>query len=628
MNTLWIVVLAAVVIYLAYNFYAKQIDKNIIKSDAKKATPAKMYMDGVDFMPTSRNVLYGYHFKSIAAAGPIVGPITAANIWGWAPSLAWLLIGVSFIGWVSDYSAIMVAVRNDGNSLSAVSHKLISPRTRPILFTFIFFYLMLVAGAFMGIMSALMAARPDVPLGIITLGVMGLLAGQMLYKWKMDLILVTAIVVVVTLLAMMFGPFRAVNAEGTLDFTQGPISAATLAFNGAINKITGDQAVMVVTDPTNADPRIPAPNAEGVRPSTALYNADTGEISTLPSYLFWALFLLVFSYLAATLPIWRFAQPVNYIGFWITLLTIGFSAIGAVLAPFIKPDIGAFALEPVKTLGFAYDPTKAWQPLWPMLFVTIACGSISGWHALIGSIGTARQLEYETDGLPVGGGAMFTENTLALLALVAVSIAGTGGGAGRFAAGVGSLLSVIFGDGFRLFGTALGFGAFMVIVLTVTQLVFRVMRVTLSEWAGDVMPVLKNMHVSTIVSMFLTILLVLTGTWVYLWQLFGAANQLMAALSLLIVTVWLREQKKNPSFALWPTLFMYFTTLAATLVTARNLFVTIVPRGGSAAAGAWAMIVIAVLLFITALVIGWDGYQAYQRYSKASMKKAAAAADD
>jgi carbon starvation protein len=626
MNTLWIVVIAAVVIYLAYNFYAKQIDRNVIKADAKKATPAKMYMDGVDFMPTSRNVLYGYHFKSIAAAGPIVGPITAANIWGWGPALIWLLVGVSFIGWVSDYSAIMVAVRNDGNSLSAVSHKLISPRTRPILFTFIFFYLMLVAGAFMGIMSALMAARPDVPLGIITLGVMGLLAGQMLYRWKMDLIVVTIIVVAVTLLAMMFGPFRAVNAEGALDFTQGPISSATMAFNSAINKITGDQAVMVVTDPTNADPRIPAPNAEGVRPTTALYNADTGEIKTLPSYLFWALFLLVFSYLASTLPIWRFAQPVNYIGFWITLLTIGFSAIGAILAPFIKPEVGTFALEPLKTWGFAYNATAAWQPLWPMLFVTIACGSISGWHALIGSIGTARQLEYETDGLPVGGGAMFTENTLALLALVAVSIAGTGGGAGRFAAGVGSLLSVIFGDGFRLFGTALGFGAFMVIVLTVTQLVFRVMRVTLSEWAGDAIPVLRNMHVSTIVSMFLTILLVLTGTWVYLWQLFGAANQLMAALSLLIVTVWLREQKKNPAFALWPTLFMYITTLAATLVTARNLFVTIVPRGGSAAAGAWAMIIISILLFITALIIGWDGYQAYQRYGKGRQARQAPAA--
>src|SRR5512145_31183 len=208
-------------------------------------------------------------------------------------------------------------------------------------------------------------------------------------------------------------------------------------------------------------------------------------------------------------------------------------------------------------------------------------------------------------------------------AAAGLAVIRTGGGAGRFAAGVGSLLTVLFGDGFKLFGTALGFGAFMVIVLTVTQLVFRVMRVTLTEWVSEAVPVLKNMHVSTVISMLLTILLVLTGTWVYLWQLFGAANQLMAALSLLIVTVWLREQKKNPAYALWPTLFMYITTLAATLVTARNLFVTIVPKGGAAAAGAWAMIVISALLFVTALVIGWDGYQAYQRYGKAGKTRKA-----
>jgi carbon starvation protein len=590
-----------------------------------------MYMDGVDFMPTSRNVLYGYHFKSIAAAGPIVGPITAANLWGWAPALIWLLVGVSFIGWVSDYSAIMVAVRNDGNSLSAISHKLIAPRTRTILFSFIFFYLLLVAGAFMGIMSSLLAARPDVPFGIIALGIMGLLAGQMLYKWKMDLIVVTAIVVVVTVGAMVLGP---AGATPRLDDTGaqvginwvGPVNRATIAFNQAVDTLSGGNAVMRVTDPTNADPRLPAPGADGVRPTTATYDAETGEILTKPSYLFWALFLLAFSYLAATLPIWRFAQPVNYIGFWVTLLTIGLSALGAILAPFIKPEVGAFALEAVKSQPWTPTAGAPWQPLWPMLFVTIACGSISGWHALIGSIGTARQLEFETDGLPVGGGAMFTENTLALLSLVAVSIAGVGGGAGRFAAGVGSLFTVIFGDGFRMFGTALGFGAFMVIVLTVTQLVFRVMRVTLSEWVGEVVPVLKNVHISTITSMVLTMLLVLTGTWVYLWQLFGASNQLMAALSLLIVTVWLREQKKNPSFALYPTLFMYITTLAATLVTARNLYVTIVPRGGAEAAGAWAMIVISIMLFITALVIGWDGYKAYQRYT-GEPRKAPAAAD-
>src|SRR5574342_716111 len=246
MNTLWIDVIAAAVIYLAYNFYARNIDRTIIKSDAKKATPAKMYMDGVDFMPTSRNVLFGYHFKSIAAAGPIVGVITAANLWGWLPSLLWLMVGVSFIGWVSDYSAIVVAVRNDGNSMSAVSHRLIAPRTRTILFTFIFFYLLLIAGAFMGIMAALLAARADVPLGIIALGVMGFLAGQMLYKWKMDLILVTGIVVVVTVLAMILGPLGAVaNDKGGIDW-KGPINSAMIAFNGAVNKVTGGNAITSV----------------------------------------------------------------------------------------------------------------------------------------------------------------------------------------------------------------------------------------------------------------------------------------------------------------------------------------------------------------------------------------------
>jgi carbon starvation protein len=255
-----------------------------------------------------------------------------------------------------------------------------------------------------------------------------------------------------------------------------------------------------------------------------------------------------------------------------------------------------------------------------MLFVTIACGAISGWHALFGSIGTARQLEYETDGLPVGGGAMFTENTLALLSLVAVSIAGVGGGGGRFAAGVGKLLyAATFGALPERFGTALGFAAFVVIVLTVVQLVFRVMRVTLTEWVGESVPLVRNMHVSTIISMVLTLALVLTGTWVYLWQLFGASNQLMAALSLLVVTVWLKAEKRNPAFALWPMLFMYITTIAATLVTARNLYVTIAinPKLGSLpVAGAWAMILVSALLVVASLLIGWDGWQAYQRYSR------------
>jgi carbon starvation protein len=623
MNTLYIVVIGAAVIYAAYHFYARRIDRTVIQSDAKRATPAKMYMDGVDFMPTSKNVLYGYHFKSIAAAGPIVGPITAAHLWGWAPSLAWLVLGVSFIGWASDYSAIMVAVRNDGNSLSAISHKLIAPRTRTILFVFIFFYLMLLAGAFVGILAAILSARPDVPFGIVMLALMGLLAGQMMYRWKMGIVLVTAVVVAITLGGMAVGPLGQ-HRDETGALVHGPVAAAVQSVNAAADSVTGKQPLFTLEDPTAADPRIPAPGKDGKRPTTAAYDATTGQIRTLPSYLLWMVFLFAFSYLGANLPIWRFAQPVNYIGFWITLVTILLSAVGAVVAPLTGIQdaagntIGSFALPALKGLGFGVEAGKPWQPLWPMLFVTIACGAVSGWHALVGSVGTARQLEYETDGLPVGAGAMFGENTLALLSLVAVSIAGVGGGGGRFAAGVGKLVYAgTFGLVPEVLGTALGFGAFVMIVLTVTQLVFRVMRVTLSEWVGEAVPPVRNMHVSSLISMALTLVLVLTGTWVYLWQLFGASNQLMAALSLLVVSVWLRSEHRNPSYALFPMIFMYVTTLFATVVTARNLYVTIAANpamSGLPVVGAWAMIGVAALLLVAALFIGWDGLKAFQRY--------------
>src|SRR6266849_2102022 len=173
MNTLLAVIIGALTVYLAYTLYARRIDRYVIQSDPKRATPAKLYMDGVDFMPTNRNILFGYHFKSIAAAGPIIGAIVAATLWGWLPSIIWLVLGVSFIGWASDYSAIVLSVRNEGNSLSAVAHKLISPRSRTVLFAFIFFYLLVGASAFVSLTATTMETQPRVPLGIIALTVMG-----------------------------------------------------------------------------------------------------------------------------------------------------------------------------------------------------------------------------------------------------------------------------------------------------------------------------------------------------------------------------------------------------------------------------------------------------------------------
>ncbi len=632
MNTLLVVLLGGLMIYLIYTLYARRIDRDIIQADAKKATPAKLYQDGVDFMPTNRNVLYGYHFKAVTAAGPITGVILAASIWGWLPSILWLIIGVSFIGWASDYSAIMLSVRNEGNSLSAVAYRLIAPRTRTILFIFIFFYLLVVAGAFVGLLVAIMSARPDVPFGILVLAVMGLLAGQMLYKWKMDLVVVTLITVIGTLLAMGLGPLGVDLSKSPVPWAQGPVSGAIVGLNSAIDSITDKQAVMTIVDPTNFDPRIPAP-VDGKRPTTALYDAATGAIKTMPNYLFWALFLLAFSYLGSNLPIWRFAQPVNYIGFWITFLVIGVAAIGAILAPFLSPKVATFVLPAVikPDLGFGLVPGKAWFPLWPMLFVTIACGAISGWHSLIGSVNTSRQIEYETDALPVGGGGMLSENGVGLMSLIAIGITGVTGAAG-FALGMGRLMGVIFGEGFVPYGTAIGFGAFVVIVLTVTQLLFRVMRVTLTEWVGDMVPVFKNANVSTISSMALTLFLVLTSTFVYLYQLFGASNQLMAALGLLLVTIWLRSTGRNPLYAAIPMVFMYLTTMAALIVNGYNQYVNVLTAPafqGQAIvqAGGWFMLAISFLLFVAASFIAWDGWVAWKRYGGRPAPAAAAPAE-
>jgi len=643
MNATVVAVLGAVMIYLGYTRYARLIDRDVIQPDDKKATPARMYMDGVDFMPTSRNVLYGYHFKSIAAAGPIVGPIAAAMLWGWLPALLWLVLGVTFLGWASDYSAIVVAVRNDGNSLSAIAHKLIAPRTRIILFVFIFFYLLLLAGAFVGIMAGIFDPRADVPFGIFMLAVMGLLMGQMLYRWKMDLVLVTFLAVAITLISMAVGA-KGINVvkgqtpdgktASALVFA-GPVNSAVEKLGTALNGISGGRALYTVMDPTRSDPRLAATvvNPEG---KIVPKYTEKGAIKMLPSFMFWCLFVFAFSYLGTVLPIWRFAQPTNYIGFWVTFLTIGLTALGAVVggvrallgnaematAITFQTKVFSGTLMPMTqakdAAGNILQALPAIQPLWPMLFVTIACGAISGWHALVGSIGTARQLEYETDALPVGGGGMFSENALALLSLVAVSIAG-GAGAGAFAMGVGKLLGMVtFGAITQAYGTALGFGVFVVIVLTMVQLVFRVMRVTLSEWLGDSWVGFKNPHIAAIISMALTFVLVLSGTWIYLWQLFGASNQLMAALSLLIVSLWLKSTGKNPRYAFWPMLFMYITTMAAILVTAYNLYASILSNPAIArqlvnSVGAGLMIVVAALLFLAALVIAYDAFKAWQK---------------
>ncbi|MEW6379597.1 MAG: carbon starvation CstA family protein [bacterium] len=580
MNTLFTLALGAMTFYLGHNCYARRIDRNIIKADPRKITPARMYMDGVDFSPASRYVLYGFQFKSIAAAGPIVGVITAVSLWGWMPALIWLLVGVSFIGWVQDYCSMMMSVRRDGDSLSATAHKLVSPASRSILLIFIFAYLLVVAGAFGNLMASVFSSTPGVPMGIVALVVAGLLGGQMLYRWRIGLAVTTAVIVGLTLLAIILGPTP-------------QVSGLVNGVNNALNGLTGGQPLYSVFDPM-----------------------ANGYLKVTPSYVFWLLFTILFCYLGATLPIWRYAQPINYIGFWVMAITLIGGFLGAALAFFVRPELATFTMPAFK----AWDVgTKgAFQPLWPMLFITIACGAVSGWHGLISTVGTARQLENETDALPVGSGSMFSEMLLAVLSLMAISVAGKGGGAAAFAEGVGNFLSIFGLD--PKYGSSIAFAAFVIIIITMLQLAIRFMRVSLAEWLGQSLPFIHNIHLGTIISSALVFFVVLSGTFTYLFQLFGGANQLMASLALMLITLWLVSEGKKALWVALPMFFMYVTTVVANLITAWNLYITVVAPNwgkpdysGLAITGALILVVLAFFLVGAALFLAWEGWKAYLR---------------
>lgn len=569
-----VIVVAIVVVWAGYKFYAGSMDRSVIMADPNKATPAKMYNDGVDFMPASSAVLFGYQFKSIAALGPIVGPIVAVQ-WGWLPALLWLLLGVFFIGWIQDYASAVMAMRNDGLTMGGLSYKLISPRARNILLSFLYFYLLLIMGAF-GAISAQLFGNPKVAVGFIILTLAGVLSGQMTYKWRKDLILTTLVCVGLAVLGIWLG-------------TKEP-------FVGLVNWINGLDIVS--------------------------YATPYGPMKW--SVFFWGIVVLFFCYLGSVLPIWRFAQPVNYVAFWLVMFGILGSIVGIF---FTMPSFGDFpAFTGFYAKGIIAPGVDT--PLWPILFITIACGAISGWHSLVSTSGTARQLEKETDALPVGAGAMFTEGVLAVLSVVfaVTAFAGAkgnmggyldalkaGGPAGVFANGMAYYLNVLWIP--KDFGLAFGSAFLVIMALTVMQLVLRFMRVASSELLGNAIPAFRNVHFGTIVGVLLTLVLMWTGFWSRIWILFGGSNQLFASLALVLITIWLAQSGKAYQWAMWPALFMYVSTVAGLLVTAWvSLQAAFTPDLKAAFVfGNLAAAAIGFVLVILALFLAWDAWQAFGR---------------
>jgi carbon starvation protein len=321
------------------------------------------------------------------------------------------------------------------------------------------------------------------------------------------------------------------------------------------------------------------------------------------------------------LPIWRFALPLNYVAFYIVMFGLVGGIIGIIVG---MPPVQA----PAYTQFFI-----GIGPLWPILFVTIACGACSGWHAMVSTSGTCRQLEKETDAKPVLAGSMLTEMVLGVVALMTAAAAlpfdtyltmvkPAGGGPGAvFANGLGNLLLII---GIPMtFGKALAAVIIVVLALTVMQLVLRFMKVATTELVGEYSPILRNNQVATFIAAILVLFLIQTGWWQYLWVLFGGANQLLASLALLVASLWLMSQGKNATFTLIPMWFMFVTTIAALIYTSYNLLSKVFTGNVTVSAGQTRlealignglMGIVALFLVVAAFFLLIDGLKALKRY--------------
>ncbi|MDR9411286.1 MAG: carbon starvation CstA family protein [Haloferacaceae archaeon] len=498
---IWLVIASLVTFsvgYLAYSRYLAQF----VGLDDNRTTPAHEFEDGQEYVPTKKPVLLGHHYSSIAGGAPIVGPITAGVLWGWLPALAWIAIGNPLMGAVHDFSALSSSLRHDGKSIGTIIGEYVGSRGRRMLLWFAFLTIILVVAVFALVVGIVFNAFPQAATASLIYIGLALLLGLWLYQFDLPFLLGTAVFV-----ALMFvGVF--VGIEYPLAIVPGDYPAGTIVLTGA---------------------------SLAWLPGASAFGANTAA---------WIPIVLVYAAIASALPVWMLLQPRDYLSSFLLYTGVG----GAVVAVFVGTIFGT-ASEPLTTslapfYGFI---GRNGAPLFPLLFITIACGTISGFHSLVSSGTTAKQLNKESDARAIGYGGMLGEGLLATVALVTVALIAPdiGGGIGlalpTFASGGGVLLTS--------FGIPVAFGApFMALVLvsfllTSTDTAVRLGRYMMEEIVGapttSIQTVASDRFGNAFMQGIIAYVLIGSGSWATLWQLFGGANQLLAALALLTATVWL-----------------------------------------------------------------------------------------
>ncbi|HUP49751.1 MAG TPA: carbon starvation CstA family protein [Thermoanaerobaculia bacterium] len=504
MSLTLIAVAFLVLIAAAYRLYGSWIARQM-RLDPAAETPARAVNDGVDFVPARPFYLFGQHFAAIAAAGPIAGPIIACQAFGWLPCLLWIGLGVVLIGAVHDFMALTASVRHGARSIADITRQHLGARAGMAMLGFIWLALVYVVVAFV-----------DITAGSFVTGVEEM-AGA----------------------AVTFHP-------------GGAVAAASIFYLGL--------AVVMGLVQRYLNPPLWLLTVTFV-PATfgAVWLGTQFSTLFILDAKMWALLILAYCCVASMVPVWSLLQPRGYLGGFILYFALALGVIGIF---FGRYEIQQPAFK-------TWDAGGMTGLLFPFLFVTIACGACSGFHGLVCSGTTSKQIDREPHIKQIGYGGMLAEGFVALIAMVTVMIVAqkelTGLKPGTiYGNGIGEFMTLVIGEKYRNFAITFGAMAFSTFVFDTLDVCTRLGRYILQEllqW-----PSRLGGWVGTFATIALPVYFIAfspAGSWVNFWTLFGASNQLLAALTLLAITVWLYQRRQRIAFTLLPMLFVLVTTLYA-----------------------------------------------------------------
>lgn len=504
--------LVIIALALGYRFYGGFISRQYHLEDSRK-TPAERLNDNVDFVPAKPFYLLGQHLSAIAAAGPIAGPILACQVFGWLPCILWIGLGVIFIGAVHDFSSLVASVRHEAKSIAEIIRQNLGPRSGRAIMAFIWIALVYVIVAFTDVTaSTFIGITEEFEEGGFAFNPGGAVA---------------AASVMYLLLAVLMGLIqRRWNP---------PLVALTLIFVPATLGVVWF----------------------GTRISTFLvFSQHT-----------WGAWILIYCFIASLMPLWMLLQPRGYLGGFVLYLVLFVGVVGIFF--------GGFEIHQPAFKG--WSGANMTDALFPFLFVTIACGACSGFHGLVCSGTTSKQISKESHCRSVGYGGMLLEGFVALIALATIMVLAPSGkmsGPGKiYGDGIGRFLTVLIGEKHLLFAATFGAMAFSTFVFDTLDVATRLGRYILQElfgWTGKWGAIL-----ATATTVGVPLALVATappGSYRLFWTLFGTSNQLLAALTLLGITVWLKRSGKRFWFTLLPMLFVMTITVWSLLIQAGALF--------------------------------------------------------